>query len=144
MRQVGGFLRVSSTNKTDCHDIIESGIKHHKPKLTLTYSFSNFNLLLWNHWYILKQTWIALGGSFLTCIHMYSPKWLNMKISLICWNFLLHFCAEIWVLARHAQDNVLLKYIPVLSLKLNNYANYAYRYILCILTKNHLKIFFST
>jgi hypothetical protein len=22
---------VSSTNKTDCHDIIESGIKHHKP-----------------------------------------------------------------------------------------------------------------
>ena len=34
LRQVGGFLRVSSTNKTDRYDIteniVESGIKHQK------------------------------------------------------------------------------------------------------------------
>ena len=33
LQQVSGFLQVlvSSTNKTDCHNIIESGFKHHKP-----------------------------------------------------------------------------------------------------------------
>jgi hypothetical protein len=31
LRQVSGFLPVSSTNKTDCHDITEILLKHHEP-----------------------------------------------------------------------------------------------------------------
>ena len=34
LRQFGSFLLVSSTNKTDRHDITESGVKYHKQKPT--------------------------------------------------------------------------------------------------------------
>ena len=40
---------VSSTNKTDCHDIteilFENGIKHHNPKLTYFYTIIAYNHL---------------------------------------------------------------------------------------------------
>ena len=47
LRQVDGFLGspISSTNKTDCHDInvVESGVKHHKPNQT--YSINRCDII---------------------------------------------------------------------------------------------------
>ena len=49
-----GSSLVSSTNKTDCHNIAESGIKHHNPTLL----FLNLNLLFKYKWY-LHFSWVC-------------------------------------------------------------------------------------
>jgi hypothetical protein len=33
------FLPVSSINKTECHDIVENGVKHHKSISMLCYAY---------------------------------------------------------------------------------------------------------
>jgi hypothetical protein len=57
---------VSSTNKTECHDITEMFFLYIYTYLFSSLTFLHFNLLLWNHLAKWTETWYIYGKSFIT------------------------------------------------------------------------------